>query len=129
MNSRVDQDRSFAVLTSRPVRTRRKRRDWSDDEKARLISATLLPGAKVSAIARTAGLDPSQLHGWRRKALASGLVPALPTAGRDEIKFARVETSLNSSVEIIIRDCVVRVSCEINADQLTMILRAVREAC
>nr|WP_319484896.1 transposase [uncultured Cohaesibacter sp.] len=129
MNSRFDQDRSFAVLTSRPVGTRRKRRDWSDEEKARLISETLLPGSKVSVIARTAGLDPSQLHGWRRKALASGLVRALPTAGSDEIEFARVETSLNTSVEIIIRDSVVRVSSEINPDQLTMILRAVREVC
>jgi transposase-like protein len=31
----------------------------------------------TSAIARAAGLDPSQLYGWRRKALASEMVAPL----------------------------------------------------
>lgn len=56
MSDSVNQARAFEVLTATPVRARRKPRDWSDDEKARLISEALLPGANVSAIARTAGL-------------------------------------------------------------------------
>lgn len=77
MSDTVNQARAFEVLTAAPVRARRKPRDWSDDDKARLIAEALLPGANVSAIARVAGLDPSQLYGWRRKALASGAVARL----------------------------------------------------
>lgn len=53
MSDSVNQARSFEVLTATPVRTRRKPRDWSDDDKARLIAEALLPGANVSAIARS----------------------------------------------------------------------------
>ncbi|MGY5795510.1 MULTISPECIES: transposase [Rhizobium] len=51
----------------------------------------LQPGANVSAVARSEGLDPSQLYGWRRTALASGAVAPL-TDGTETQKFARVET-------------------------------------
>lgn len=40
----------------------------------RIVAASLQLGANVSAFARSEGLDPSQLYGWRRKALASGVV-------------------------------------------------------
>ncbi|MER8752605.1 transposase [Mesorhizobium sp. M1050] len=45
---------------------RRKRR--SDEEKARLVAEAFSPGGNVSAVARSEGLDPSQLYAWRRKA-------------------------------------------------------------
>ena len=128
MSDDVNQGPAFAALTATPVRSQRKPRSWSEDEKARLISETLLPGANVSAVARAAGVDPSQLYGWRRKALASGAVAALPDAGREEAKFARVETTETSSVEIVIGEAVVRVSSDIDPHHLTMILRAVRKA-
>jgi transposase len=38
-----------------------RRRRWSLAEKQRLVAATLEPGASVSALAREAGIDPSQL--------------------------------------------------------------------
>ncbi|HHV70395.1 MAG TPA: transposase, partial [Ochrobactrum intermedium] len=68
MSDTVNQARTFEVLTAEPVRSRRRPRDWSDDEKARIVAASLQPGANVSAVARSEGLDPSQLYGWRRKA-------------------------------------------------------------
>jgi transposase len=39
-----------------------------DDEKTRAIEASLAPGAVVSEIARTLGVTPQQLFGWRREA-------------------------------------------------------------
>jgi transposase len=110
MSDTVNQARAFEVLTATPVRTRRKPRDWSDDHKARLIAEALLPGANVSAIARAAGLDPSQLYGWRRKALASGVVTPLDDTPSEEVRFARVEPVAASTVEIVVRDVVVRVT-------------------
>ena len=47
-----------------------RRRDWSDDDKVRIIVESLAPGANVSAIARRHGLRPQQLFTWRREARA-----------------------------------------------------------
>ena len=47
-----------------------RRRQWSDDEKARVVIESLRPGANVSEVARRNGLSPQQLSGWRREARA-----------------------------------------------------------
>ncbi len=44
-----------------------RRRRWSSAEKERLVAASLKPNAVVSALAREAGLHPSQLYKWRRQ--------------------------------------------------------------
>jgi transposase len=44
-----------------------RRRRWSSAEKQQLVSASLEPGASVSAVARAAGIQPGQLYGWRRQ--------------------------------------------------------------
>ena len=128
MNDSVNQTRAFEILTATPVRTRRKPRDWSAEEKARLIAETLQPWANVSAIARAEGLDPSQLYGWRRKAVASGSVAPVVKAADEQVGFARVETVAGSAVEIVIGDVVVRVSGDIETEHLAKVLRAVRKA-
>ena len=46
-----------------------RRRRWSAAEKERLVLASLELGASISAIAREAGIHPSQLYGWRRQLL------------------------------------------------------------
>src|SRR5258708_8782871 len=57
-----------------------RRRRWSSAEKERLVAASLKPNAVVSALARDAGLHPSQLYKWRRQlctrqVAVSGFVP------------------------------------------------------
>jgi transposase len=52
-----------------------RRRRWSAAEKERLVAASLEPGAVISALAREAGLHPSQLYGWRRKLCARQTSP------------------------------------------------------
>jgi transposase len=79
-----------------------RRRRWSAAEKERLVAASLEAGASVSAVAREAGMHPSQLYGWRRQLLrrsqpaasfaavriAAEPAPAgLPTAGLIEVEF------------------------------------------
>ncbi|TCQ12906.1 hypothetical protein C8J33_1481 [Rhizobium sp. PP-CC-3G-465] len=44
------------------------------------------------------------------------------------VRFARVEPVAASTVEIVVRDVVVRVTGDIEPDHLTKILRAVRRA-
>jgi transposase len=48
-----------------------RRRRWTSAEKGRLVAASLEAGAGVSAIAREAGIHPSQLYGWRRQLRSS----------------------------------------------------------
>jgi transposase len=51
-----------------------RRRRWTAAEKERLVAASLEP--VVSALAREAGIHPSQLYGWRRKLCARrGVAP------------------------------------------------------
>jgi len=47
-----------------------RRRRWTAAEKERVVAASLEPGAVVSALAREAGIHPSQLYGWRRQLCA-----------------------------------------------------------
>ena len=47
-----------------------RRRQWSGDDKARIVIESLRPGANVSEVARQHGLSPQQLFGWRREARA-----------------------------------------------------------
>ena len=47
-----------------------RRRQWSEDDRVRIIVESLEPGANVSEVARRNGLSPQQLFGWRRKARA-----------------------------------------------------------
>jgi len=82
----------------------------------------------TSLRSRAEGLDPSQLYGWRRKALSSGLVAPLTENAKKEVKFTRVEPVASSTVEIVLRDVVVRVAGDIESDHLAKILRAVRKA-
>ena len=45
-------------------------RQWSHDDKTRVLLESLQPGANVSEVARANGLSPQQLFGWRRDARA-----------------------------------------------------------
>src|ERR1700758_5396890 len=109
MSAPVSSDKSFHVLEAVPSRLdaspQRPRRLWSAEAKARLIEETLQPGANVSAIARQAGLAPSQLFGWRRKA-TGGVLRTRPDA--DRLGFVEVRAASTSMVEIRLGDVVIR---------------------
>ena len=47
-----------------------RRRQWSDDDKARIVVESLAPGITVSDVARRHGMRPQQLFAWRREARA-----------------------------------------------------------
>lgn len=117
MSDIVNQARTSEVLTAKPVRSRRRPRDWSNDEKAPIVAASLKPGANVSAVARSEGLDPLQLYGWCRKALASGVVSPVTAGLASPAMFARVETTSSVSIDIVVADMVVRVGSAFDPDR------------
>ena len=80
-----------------------RRRRWSVAEKERLVAASLEPGTGVSAVARQAGIHPSQLYGWQRQLclrrhptaefaavrIAAEAAPTeIPVPGTIEVEFA-----------------------------------------
>jgi transposase len=128
----MSDSKNFEVLMAEPIRLghspARRVRSWSREEKARIVSETFASGANVSAIARSHGLDPSQVYVWRRKALASGMVAPLTEARTKPVKFTRFDAVGSDMVEIVVGNVVVRVGGDVAADRLTAVIRAVRAA-
>ena len=58
-----------------------RRRRWSTDDKARIVGETLLPGARVSEVARRWQVCLQQVFGWRRAACRA--VTTVATAGTE----------------------------------------------
>jgi transposase len=110
-----------------------RRRSWSADEKARIVSETLAPGARVSDVARRWQVCSSQVFTWRRQARASsapspmGFVPIVAEAAPAVSARPAPPTATSASIDIRLAGAVVRVAAgaEDNA-LLTAVLRAVR---
>jgi transposase len=113
-----------------------RRRRWSAEEKAQIVAETLVPGARVSEVARRWHVCSQQVFGWRRamrqtvttaptkrtETVACGFVPivteAIPPATAP--RAAPV-------IEVKLAGAVVRVAAGMDdATQLTAVLRAVR---
>lgn len=132
MSAHMSDSKSFEVITAEPVRLghspARRVRSWSREEKARIVAETFVPGANVSAIARSHGLDPSQVYVWRRKALASGVVAPLPETPIKPVKFTRFDAVRSDMVEIVVGEVVVRAGADVDPEHLAKVIRAVRAA-
>jgi transposase len=116
-----------------------RRRRWSADEKARIVAETLMPGARVSEVARRWQVCSQQVFGWRRamrQDLANVAGPTTTPATRsfvpivsEAIPAATVQRAASAApgIEVKLAGAVVRVSSGMDdAAQLTAVLRAVR---
>jgi len=97
------------------------RRNWPDETKARIVEEALAPDVNVSAVARRYGMSPSQLFGWRRKAIAKGQIERLDAPDEDAGTGGGV-------IEIGIAGATVRVGPMVGEDHLRRVIRAVRSA-
>lgn len=73
-----------------------RRRRWSSDEKMRILEETLVPGAKVSEVARRNGISASLVFTWRRQARA-GLSPATIAPRFAAVRIAGPDTGAEIS--------------------------------
>jgi transposase len=120
-----------------------RRRTWSAAEKAQVVAETLVPGVRVSDVARRWQLHPQQLFGWRHQAKKASKAAALrePTLTRDSVPaFVPIVSESEgrpvtadvarsqSGIEIELAGAVVRVASGVDRDLLTAVLRAVRSA-
>jgi transposase len=129
--------RRVEVLTG-PARRRR----WSAEEKARIVEETLVPGARVSEVARRWQVCSQQVFGWRRAAFRGvTTVATTTTAEAPPPNFVPIMTdvtlpapvqratlpSMAPAIEVKLAGAVVRVASGMDdAAQLTAVLRAVR---
>jgi transposase len=84
-----------------------RRRRWSDEEKLQLVSEAWQPGNSVSQVARQRGINASQLFGWRRQALAKGLITdnrsapsAAPALAFSPVEIAEEPATPDSGEEV-----------------------------
>jgi transposase len=114
-----------------------RRRRWSADDKARIVAETLVPGARVSEVARRWQVCAQQVFGWRRAMRQdmpslAGTATTLATPSfvlivSEAIPTAAVRRAAAAGIEVELAGAVVRVSSSMDdAVQLTAVLRAVR---
>ena len=125
MSAHMPSDRSFQLLEVVPCRMDSSpavaRRNWPDDTKARIVEEALAPDVNVSAIARRYGMAPSQLFGWRRKAIANGRIERREAPAGDGGPMGGV-------IEVAIADATLSIGHEVSEDHLRRVIRAVRSA-
>jgi transposase len=103
----------------------RRRRRWSDEDKARIVAECEAPGSSVSLVARRRDLNANLLFSWRRQFRGRqrgdgqvGFVPAVitpqePASDRPAAVPAEPRPGLSSSasarpsgrIEIVLGDC------------------------
>jgi transposase len=100
-----------------------RRRRWSAAEKRRLVEVTLEPGASVSAVAREAGVHPSQLWGWRRQMRSATPVSFAPVRVAEETS-STVTLAGCGTIEIELAGARMRISGAVDSATLTVALAA-----
>jgi transposase len=117
-----------------------RRRRFSDDDKARIVEETLVPGAVISAIARRHGLTPQQLFSWRRQARqpVTAIVEAPPLfvpavvetdPGKPRRKVRRkkrLEPGAAAIIEVAIGGVAVKIGRGVDAKTIAAVIRALK---
>ena len=115
--------------------TRRSRRRWSAEEKARVVRESLRPGERVGEVARRYGISRWQLSTWRSlarqgKLAVASSAEAVGVEAQPQSAFATLEvdgaTGPVGSVVIEAREVTVRLDGEIDASRVAEIASALR---
>ena len=125
--------RRVEVLTG-PARRRR----WSAEDKARIVTEIAVSGESVSAVARRHGLSPQQLFGWRRQLRESQaepceadrlqFVPAVVDVASpaSTVRRQRPAPPAGGMIEVEIDGVTIRVGHGADAKTLIAVLRALK---
>ena len=114
-----------------------RRRRWSAEDKARIVAETLVPGARVSEVARRWQVCPQQVFGWRHamrlevpeptpQAMVTSEPAFVPIVTEAATPTAAPATPAASVIEVELAGAVVRVVSGMDIALLTAVLRAVR---
>lgn len=110
----------------------RRNRKWPDEVKARIVSETLLPGARVNDVARRHGVPANHVSSWRTLARKGRLVLPAP---QDPVEFAalmvgpfedalRADAKSVTRPEIVTGAVVIRLEAGASAERIASVVRA-----
>jgi len=107
-----------------------RRRQWTLEQKSRIVAESLAPGASVLAVCRCYGLNSNQLYAWRRKFR----VDEVPTDGRPALGFtplvlgdsAPSVATKPGMIEVAVGRMVVRLDGPVDSAALHQVLDVVR---
>jgi transposase len=128
-HQRLDSYRRIEVITGE-----RRRRHWSEDEKARIIAESFAPGANISAVARRNSVNGGLLYKWRRDALrvpavAAPFIPiTLATAAKPRQDEDPPAVAPSGTIEVELAGARIRVHGVVSEAALKTVLAALREA-
>jgi transposase len=109
----------------------KRRRQWSEEDKGRIVAESFEKGLKASDVARRYDISPQQLFEWRRRARSGELV--VPVA--DEMTFADVAigfadpteaASSGGGLELLMGGMVIRVTGQTDMGLLVRVVQALR---
>ena len=103
-----------AQSNSKPEAVRAQRRKWTMAERQRIVQASLKAGTTVESVARVYGVNPSQIHKWRKqhrqRMHQSKRSALLPVQAAEEVAAAASESKQECSVTMEARGVRVTVS-------------------
>lgn len=134
-----DRDQGASYQRVEVITGERRRREWSDAEKARIVLESFIPDANVSEVARRNGVSRGLLNVWRREARqmrAEGsafarveIEDAIGGSERRELGMVLPEAGERTEhIEIAISGATVRVPMGFDAQTLTNVFVALRSA-
>jgi transposase len=121
-----------SVLLSRGEICSSRRRQWTEEDKGRIVAESFEKGLTASDVARRHDVSPQQLFQWRRQARRGGLV--VPVA--DEMTFADIEIGQSSQTEAVpkgrgldlrVDGVIIRVTDQTDMGLLVRVMRALAD--
>lgn len=107
-----------------------RRRGWSDEERARILTEAMAPGAVVAHVARRWSVSTGQLYTWR-KAMLVQAAPTAPSfaqvqvAGPEPTPGASAGATPTGLIEIVLpAGALVRVDAAVDGEALRRVLAA-----
>jgi len=115
-----------AQNSSKPETVKPKRRQWSEEERQRIVQASLKAGTTVDSVARVYGVNASQIYDWRkqqRQGMQAGKRAALlPVQVTEGVQSAPPDAKHECSVLIEARSVRVTVSGRVEAAVIGTVL-------
>lgn len=114
-----------------------RRRDWSDEEKDKILAESYSGEMSVSAVARWHGLSPGQLFTWRRQVRKQAeptvppmFVPAVIDRAEEPPPPRRKTTTRQAlsiaAIELEIGDVIVRIASGTDAATIAAVIQALK---